>query len=75
MAEATGSPAVSRLFTQGSHRKASVILLLKKCFLRGNIIQISAEMPSTLLSSEVLAIENKSELLQNASLTRIECTL
>ena len=47
----------------------------KTCFLRGNIIQISAEMPSTWLSSEVLAIGNKSELLENACLTRIECTL
>ena len=32
-------------------------------------------MPSTWLSSEVLAIENKSELLQNACSIRIECTL
>ena len=32
-------------------------------------------MPNTWLSSEVLAIENNSELLQNACLTRIECTL
>ena len=32
-------------------------------------------MPSTWLSSEILAIENKSELLENACLTRIECTL
>ena len=47
----------------------------KTCSLRGKIIQISAEMPSTWLSSEVLAIENKSELLENACLTRIECTL
>ena len=47
----------------------------KTCFLRGNIIQISAEMPSTWLSFEVLAIENKSELLESACLTRIECTL
>ena len=75
MAEATDSPVASRLFTQGRHRNASVILLPQKCFLKGNIIRISAEMPSTWLSSEVLAIENKSELLQNACLTRIECTL
>ena len=77
MAEATDSPVVSRLFTQGRHRNASVILLLQNMFprLRGNIIQISAEMPSTWLSSEVLAIENKSELMQNACSIRIECTL
>ena len=76
MAEATDSPVVSRLFTQGRYPNASVILLLQNMFLlRGNIIQIAAEMPSTWLSSEVLAIGNKSELLENARLTRIECTL
>ena len=47
----------------------------KTCFLKENIIRISAEMPSTWLSSEVLAIENKLELLQNACLIRIERTL
>ena len=72
MAEATDSPVVSRLFTQGRHRNA---YCCKTCFRRGNIIQISAKMPSTWLSSEVLAIEHKSELLQNACLTRIEGTL
>ena len=56
MAEATDSPVVSRLFTQGRHRNASVSYCCKTCFLRGNIIQISAEMPSIWLSSEVLAI-------------------
>ena len=73
MAEATDSPVASRLFTQGRHRNASVILLLQNMFPKGNIIQISAEMPmSTWLSSEVLAIENKSKLLENACLRRIE---
>ena len=75
MAEVTHSPVVSRLFTQGRHRNASVILLLQNMFPKGNIIQISAEMSSTWLSSEVLAIENKSELLQNTCLRRIKCTL
>ena len=75
MAEVTDSPVVSRLFTQGRHRNASVILLLQTCFLRGSIIRISAEMPSTRLSSEVLAIGNKSELLKNACSIRIEYTL
>ena len=75
IAEATDSPVVSRLFTQGRHRNANVILLLQNMFPKGNIIQISAEMPSTWLSSEVLAIEKRSELLENACLTRIECTL
>ena len=35
MAEATDSPVVSRLFTQGRHRNASVILLLQNMFPRG----------------------------------------
>ena len=35
MAEATVSPVVSRLFTQGRHRNASVILLLQNMFPRG----------------------------------------
>ena len=72
MAEATDSPVVSRLFTQGRHRNASVILLLQNMFPKG---KYNTEMPSTWPSSEVLAIENKSELSENACLTRIECTL
>ena len=75
MSEPTDSPVVSPLFTQGRHRNASVILLLQNMFPKGNIIRITAEMPSTWLSSEVLAIGNKSELLENACLTGIECTL
>ena len=59
---------VSRLFTQGRHRNASVILLL---LLKGNIIRISAEMPSTWLSSEALAIENKLELSESALYERL----
>ena len=35
MAEATDSPMVSRLFTQGRHRNASVILLLQNMFPKG----------------------------------------
>lgn len=35
MAEATDSPLVARLFTQGRHRNASVILLLQNMFPRG----------------------------------------
>ena len=35
MAEATDSPVVSRLFTQGRHRNASVILLLQNMFPEG----------------------------------------
>ena len=35
MAEATDSPVVSRLFTQGRHRNASVILLLQNMFPNG----------------------------------------
>ena len=35
MAEATDSPMVSRLFTQGRHQNASVILLLQNMFPKG----------------------------------------
>ena len=35
MAEATDSPVVSRLFTQGRHRNVSVILLLQNMFSKG----------------------------------------
>ena len=35
MAEATDSPLVARLFTQGRHRNASVILLLQNMFPKG----------------------------------------
>ena len=35
MAEETGSPVVSRLFTQGRYRNASVILLLQNMFPKG----------------------------------------
>ena len=35
MAQATDSPVLSRLFTQGRHRNASVILLLQNTFLKG----------------------------------------
>ena len=35
MAEATDSPVVSRLFTQGRHRDTSVTILLQNMFLKG----------------------------------------
>ena len=43
----------------------------KTCFLKGNLIRISAEMPSTLLSSDVLVIENKLKLSENVCSIRI----
>ena len=58
MAEARDSPAVCRLFTQGRHPNANVILLQQN-MVKGNIIRISAKMPSTLLSFELQAILNK----------------
>ena len=75
MAEATESPVVSRLFIQGCHQNASVILLLQNMFPRGKYKTDISQIPSTWLSSEALAIGNKLELLQNACLTRIECSL
>jgi hypothetical protein len=70
MAEATDSPVVSRLFTQGCHRNASVILLFQNMFTKEKF-----NMPNILLSSEVLVIGNKLELSENACLIRIESTL
>ena len=75
MAEATDSRVVSRLFTQGRHRNASVILLLQNMFPKWKYNTDSAEMPSIWLSPEVLAIGNKSELSKNACSIRIEYTL
>ena len=44
MAEATDSPVASRLFTQGAIETPALSYCCKTCFLRGNIIHISAEM-------------------------------
>ena len=71
MAQATNSPLVSLLFTQGRHRNDSAILLLQNMFPKGNLTLTSAGMLSTWLFSEVLAIENKSMSLPNACLTKI----
>ena len=75
MAEATDSPMVSRLFTQGRHGNATLSYCSKTGFLKGNIVRISAKMPSTWLSFKVLATKNKLELSMNACLIIIECTL
>ena len=75
MAEATDSLWYLDCLPKAAIETPVLSYCCKTCFLRGNIIQISAEMPSTWLSSEVLAIGKKSELLENACLTRIECTL
>ena len=76
MAEATDSLAVSRLFTQGRHRNASVILLQQNMFPKGKYITDISRNAHTWLSSEVvLAIGNKLELQENACLTRIDCSL
>ena len=65
MAEATDSPVVSQLdcLPKAAIETPVLSYCCKTCFLKGNIIWISAEMPSIWLSSEVLAIGNKSELL------------
>ena len=54
MAEATDSPVVSRLFTQGR---------LTPGFLKGNIVRISSKMPSTWLSFEVLATKKQIRII------------
>ena len=47
MAEVTDSPVVSRLFTQGRHRNASVILLLQNMFEKNIIHFMSAYYKET----------------------------
>ena len=71
MAEATDGSVVSR--KPASKRKR--YLIAAKHVSKGNIIGISAKMPSTLLSSAVLAIENKLELSVNACLIKTESAL
>ena len=56
MAEATDSPVVSRLFTQGRHRNASIILLLQNMFPKGKYNTDISRNAQSWLSSEVLAI-------------------
>ena len=63
---------VSRLFTQGRHKDASVILLLQNMFPNGKLnTDVSRNAQYLVLSSEVLVIGNKLELLENACLIRI----
>ena len=75
MAEATDSPVVSRLFTQGRHRNASVILLLQNMFPKGKYNTDISRNAQYLALFRSPTIGNKSKLLENACLTRIECTL
>lgn len=73
---ATNSPVLLlRLFIQGRHINASVMLLFHNMFLWKFNADISQKMRRTLLPSEVLAIGNNLELLENAFLVRIESTL
>ena len=67
MAQATDSPLVSLLFTQGRHRNANVILLPQNMFPKE---KFNTEI-SRMLSTWLLAIENKSISLPNACLTKI----
>jgi hypothetical protein len=64
MAEATDSPVVSRLFTQGRHRNASVILLLQNMFPKGKFALFRS--PSD---------RKQIGIVENACLIRIESTL
>ena len=56
MAEATDSPVVSRLFTQGRYRNARVILLLQNLFPKGKYNTDISRNASTWFSSEVLVV-------------------
>ena len=59
MIEAKESPIVARLFTQGRHRNASIVLLLQNMFPKGKCNTVSAVMLSTLPCFEVRVIGNK----------------
>lgn len=62
MSQATESPVLFLLLTQGRHRNASVILLLQNMFPQGKFTRTLAEMPiklNTWFFSEVLATESK----------------
>ena len=75
MAEATDSHVVSRLFTQGRHQNASAIVLLQNMFPKEKYnVDISRNARYLALFGS-LAKGNKSELSENACLTRIDCTL
>lgn len=66
MAQATDSPVVSKLFTQGRHRNASVI------FPRGSTILTSAGMPHTKSYFGPQGIANKSRSWQNRPLPKTD---
>ena len=59
MLQATESPVLSNLFTQGRHRNAGVILLLQNMFSKGKFAQILAEMRSIWFSFAALVIAKK----------------
>ena len=59
MSQATDSPLLSLLFTQGRHRNASVILLLQICFPKENSTLISAGMLSIWSSFVALVIVSR----------------
>ena len=71
MAQATDSPLVSLLFTQGRHRNASVILLLQNMFPKGKFNTDISRNAQYVALSEVLAIESKSVSWLNECLTKI----
>ena len=71
MSQATESPVLSLLFTQGRHRNASRILLLKNMFRKGNSTQILEEMPSTWCCFAVRETENRLVLWLSGFLIKI----
>ena len=56
MAEATDSPVVSRSFTQGRHRNASVILLLQNMFPKGKYNTDISRVPGSFSDRKQIGI-------------------
>ena len=75
MAEATDSPVVSRLFTQGRHRNSSVILLLQNMFPKGKYNTDISRNAQYLALFRSARDQKHVGIIANACLTRIECTL
>ena len=75
MSQATDSPGLSKLFTQGCHRNASTILLFQNMFRKGNSTQILAGMPNTWYSFVVQVTERKLTLSQSGFLRKTVQTL
>ena len=75
MAEATDSPVVSRLFTQGRHRNDSVILLLQNMLPKGKYNTDISRNAQYLALFRSPSDRKQIGIIAERMFTRIECTL